>query len=448
MTFTYDNDGNLTQRADGTNTTTYGYDWANRRTSESFPSSRTNAYVYDRSSNLTSVTDPDGVVSYTYDAANRLASVTSPKPTSGTETITYDPTSTPSKVTVTYPGRGRCHGHRAQAGDDLRRGGQRPVDQDPQQLGDDAQEPHLRARHQRDRATSALVQSVTDEAGNLTTYTHGAADRLTQAKTVNGATAVEQWDYLFDAAGNRTRRTRTVGAGSPVATSYAYNTANELCWSVPGTTPGSCSCPTTTTCTATPAGGTTYSYDANGQRTTGATYDALGRLSAFGANSLGYLSPGNGELVSYGQHRVPEQHAGPQPPDPFQWQRDRHHPRRRWRADRPARRHGQQARALLRRSRVHHRDGRRRRQHPQPSLQLRPRRQPHDHRQRRHHEPPVRRRPPTQQHVPLRRSLLRPATATWTQQDPINQISSSRRPTVTPTSAGIRSTASILPVEG
>jgi RHS repeat-associated protein len=84
-----------------------------------------------------------------------------------------------------------------------------------------------------------------------------------------------------------------------VATSYAYNTANQLCWSVPGTTPGTCSCPTTTTCTATPAGGTTFSYDPNGQRTTGATYDALGRLSAFGANSLSYLSPGNGELVSY-----------------------------------------------------------------------------------------------------------------------------------------------------
>jgi hypothetical protein len=33
---------------------------------------------------------------------------------------------------------------------------------------------------------------------------------------------------------------------------------------------------------------------------TSCAYDALERLSALGANGLGYLSPGNGELVSYG----------------------------------------------------------------------------------------------------------------------------------------------------
>jgi RHS repeat-associated protein len=303
MTFTYDNDGNLTQRADGTNTTTYGYDWANRRTSESFPSSRTNVYVYDRSSNLTSITDPDGVVSYTYDPANRLASVTSPKPASGTDTITYaytDPAAStdPSKVTVTYPGAGGVTGIGLKQETTSDAAGNVLSTTILNSSGTPLKS-RTYVHTTSSTTTSSLVQSVADEASNVTTYTHGAADRVTQAKTVNGATAVEQWDYLFDAAGNRTRRTRTVGAGSPVATSYAYNTANQLCWSVPGTTPGICSCPTTTTCTATPGGGTTYSYDANGQRTTGATYDALGRLSAFGANSLSYLSPGNGELVSY-----------------------------------------------------------------------------------------------------------------------------------------------------
>ncbi len=309
MTFTYDNDGNVTQRADGTstttsNTTTYGYDWANRRTSESFPSSRTNAYVYDKASNLTSVTDPDGVVSYTYDPANRLASVTSPKPTSGTDTITYaytDPAGStdPSKVTVTYPGSGGVTGTGLKQETTSDAAGNVLSVKILNSSGTTLKS-RTYVHTTSSSSTSSLIQTVTDEAGNLTTYTHGAADRLTQAKTTNGATAVDQWDYLFDAAGNRTRRSHTVGAGSPVATSYAYNTANELCWSVPGTTPGTCSCPTPTTCTATPGGGTTYSYDANGQRTTGATYDALERLSALGASGLGYLSPGNGELVSYG----------------------------------------------------------------------------------------------------------------------------------------------------
>lgn len=42
-----------------------------------------------------------------------------------------------------------------------------------------------------------------------------------------------------------------------------------------------------------------YGYDNNGQRTTGATFDALERMTALGSDALGYLSPGNGELVSY-----------------------------------------------------------------------------------------------------------------------------------------------------
>jgi hypothetical protein len=46
------------------------------------------------------------------------------------------------------PGPRRCHRHRAEGGDDLRRGRQRSVDQDPQQFVDAAQDPHLRACHQ------------------------------------------------------------------------------------------------------------------------------------------------------------------------------------------------------------------------------------------------------------------------------------------------------------
>jgi RHS repeat-associated protein len=305
MTFTYDNNGNLTQRADSSsNTTTYGYDWANRRTSESLPSSRTNAYVYDRASNLTSVTDPDGTVGYTYDPANRLASITSPEPTSGTDTIIYaytDPAAStdPSKVTVTYPGSGGVTGTGLKQ-ETTSDGAGNVLSIKILNSSGTALKSRTYTHTTSSTSTSALIQSVTDEAGNLTAYTHGAADRLTQAKTTNGATAVEQWDYLYDPAGNRTRRTHTIGAGSPVATTYDYNAANEMCWSLPGTVSAICSCPTPTTCTATPGGGTTYTYDANGQRTTGATYDALQRLSTLGANSLSYLSPGNGELVSYG----------------------------------------------------------------------------------------------------------------------------------------------------
>ena len=48
--FTYDKNGNLTQRvAAGSGTTTYGYDKLNRRTSEAFPGGASTAYGYDKS---------------------------------------------------------------------------------------------------------------------------------------------------------------------------------------------------------------------------------------------------------------------------------------------------------------------------------------------------------------------------------------------------------------
>ncbi|MCW3003330.1 MAG: secreted protein [Conexibacter sp.] len=295
MSFTYDANGNVTQRVEGANTTTYGYDNLNRRTTEAFPGSRTNAYVYDRASNLKSVTDPDGVVSYTYDPANRLATITSPKPTSGTDTITYsytDPAAAtdPSKQTITFPGGLKKEATTDAAGNVLAI----KILNSSSTVVKSRSYTHDRSSS----ATSALVQSVTDDAGNVTTYTHGAADRLTKAKTMNGTSVVDQWDYLYDAAGNRTRRTYTSGTATPTATSYAYNTANELCWSIPGTTPGT---PTPSApCNTGATGATNYTYDNNGQRTTGATFDALERMTALGSDTLGYLSPGNGELVSYG----------------------------------------------------------------------------------------------------------------------------------------------------
>jgi RHS repeat-associated protein len=61
-------------------------------------------------------------------------------------------------------------------------------------------------------------------------------------------------------AGNRLTATKT-GASTQ---DYGYNNANQLCWS--GTTSGSNG---TTTCPATPAGDTAYTYDADGNQATG-----------------------------------------------------------------------------------------------------------------------------------------------------------------------------------
>ncbi|HEY4094045.1 MAG TPA: RHS repeat-associated core domain-containing protein [Baekduia sp.] len=284
MTFTYDANGNVTQRADSSgHTTTYGYDTLNRRTSETFPGSRTNTYVYDKASNLTSITDADGVTSYTYDDANRLASVTSPKPGGGTDAITYtytDPaTSTaPSAQTTSYPGGLQQVATSDAAGNIL---SIKILNSAGTVLKSRTYDHGLSAS-----ATSAMIQSVTDEAGATTSYTYGAADRLAEADTPSG-----DYFYVYDAAGNRLSW-HIAGPSGVHGPTFTYNAANELCWSYGG--------PSSNTCANPPAGATLFTYDAGGQRTNGATYDALQRLTAFGSDALSYLSPGNGELVSYG----------------------------------------------------------------------------------------------------------------------------------------------------
>lgn len=151
--------------------------------------------------------------SYTYDNANRLASVTSPKPGSGTSTISYtytDPVASidSSKVTIAFPGGLSQESTIDAAGNVI----------------------SVKVLHgttvlkQRDYSylqtiagtstVSALIQSMTDEAANTTSYAYGAADRLAEAARVNATTPVDDWLYTYDAASNRTLRRHPVGTGS------------------------------------------------------------------------------------------------------------------------------------------------------------------------------------------------------------------------------------------
>ena len=288
MNFSYDENGNVLSRSDDTgHSTTYAYDYANRRTAESFPSSRNNGYSYDRASNLKTLSDNDGAVNYTYDNGNRVKTVVSPKPTSGTSTITYDyadpaAASDPSTTTTTFPGGMKQVSTTDGAGNVvsvkvLNSGGTVLKKRD--------------YTYTSGTAVGSKVLTMADEAGNSTAYGYGAMDRLTSATTTGPNAGT--WGYTYDAAGNRTQRVRTVGS-TTTTTNYAYNNANQVCQSVTGASAGTCGTP--------PSGATTYSYDGAGQRTTSpsAAYDPLQRLTTLGGTALGYMSPGNGELVSYG----------------------------------------------------------------------------------------------------------------------------------------------------
>jgi RHS repeat-associated protein len=85
-------------------------------------------------------------------------------------------------------------------------------------------------------ADTALIQQVTDLAGNVTTYSYDALNRLERADTAGPH--AKTFAYTYDH--NSNRLTQTVDAGQP--TSYSYNDADQL----------------------TSAGGISYSYDGNG----------------------------------------------------------------------------------------------------------------------------------------------------------------------------------------
>jgi YD repeat-containing protein len=92
ITYTYDADGNVTQRVDNTGTYTFAYDALNRLTDKGTPSGADACsgsspagvtYTYDGASNLSTSCDALGTTNYYYDAGNRLTSQVEPGGTSG-----------------------------------------------------------------------------------------------------------------------------------------------------------------------------------------------------------------------------------------------------------------------------------------------------------------------------------------------------------------------------
>ena len=264
----------------------------------------------------------------------------------------------------------------------------------------------------------SLIHAVTDQAGQKTTYTYKDAavpedvGRLVKARTeTSGSVLVEQFSYTYDPAGNRL--TAVDQTGSTTTTTMAYNAANQLCWKYTGTSANACGSP--------PTGATSYGFDTaigHGNETSaGATsysYDARDRATGLAAPPP--LLPDNGELVSYGTTSYQNNLLGLS----RQIGTQHHHqlrPQPRRRPHQPTHQHRQTV-LPQRRARLHHRPDRHHRR-DRALLHLRPRRQRHQHRQRRHHRPQIRRRTPNRHPLPLRRPLLRPATARWTQQDPI-----------------------------
>jgi RHS repeat-associated protein len=101
VTYTYDDNGNLTQMYESANgTTSYTYDYRNRVTLKTFPDATTVSYTYDGDNNLTSKTDTGGTVSYAYNVVNLLSTVTEPG-SYVTQYTSYDGSG--NLLSMTYP---------------------------------------------------------------------------------------------------------------------------------------------------------------------------------------------------------------------------------------------------------------------------------------------------------------------------------------------------------
>ncbi len=149
------------------------------------------------------------------------------------------------------------------------------------------------------------TQKTGTSTDKKTVYGYDNLNRLCWASTASGAGSKcsvlptsapgeMTYSYTWDQASNlqdplhRRRRPARLEL-----TGYGYDAANELCWSTSGSF--------TTHACAPPSGATSYAHDNAGNRTTGGyTYDAFNRLEGTSSNALTYADISNNELVGDG----------------------------------------------------------------------------------------------------------------------------------------------------
>ncbi|MDQ1685800.1 MAG: hypothetical protein QOC82_2537 [Frankiaceae bacterium] len=329
ISYTYDNNGNLTSRLDNTGTTSWTYDVQNRPLTKSFPSSistTASTVTYDGVGNVATYTDAGtgtGQVAYTYDAANNLTKIAEPggtctAPTSKCITIGY--TNNNQRDLVTFPS-----GEQVLLCYDDGREKQVTAYRPGTAISSPGTCPTPSLTKIVERKYSYLMGTtdvdlrtkVTNQSGTDTFYGYDSSSRLCWVGTASfsscGSSTSRSFGYNYDNAGNITS---AINGGS--TTFFGYNNADELCWS--GSTNGSIiSGSSACTANAGPTGDTDYLYDGAGNTCwtasttsalntcssapTGATsysYNTKGQDTAIGSTSFTYADVGQKELVTIG----------------------------------------------------------------------------------------------------------------------------------------------------
>jgi RHS repeat-associated protein len=213
--YSYDADGNLTQRNDAAGTTQWTYDGFNQITQITQTGQPTLTYTYDAAGNLHTEAGPAGTITYTYTNANEIAGVNQSEdnanetfvfqngrpaiiyvPGNITETIGYDNAGRETSITAVRTNSNNTSTTlTSYSGSYATASG---VD-------------------------SAVLQSETNNlTGVTTTYGYDGVNRLTSANATG--TGANSYTYTYDKNGNRTQYSHN-GAYSAV---FGYNAANEL----------------------------------------------------------------------------------------------------------------------------------------------------------------------------------------------------------------------------
>ena len=299
VSYTYNKEGHVTQRVDGSGTTSYRYDDLGHLLSVSNTANgNTITYTYDLAGALASSTDGAGTTSYGYDNAHQLTSMTYPE---GSQTLTTvfannangqrtdvwleanaDHSTWKAHEHFGYDSSGRITTVLGQNGP---ASGPTTVENEticyaagvsPQSCGNPAP---AADRHD----VQSTYESV---SGETNTYSYDDHDRLTK-DVVTGGPNPRTYSYGYDAAGNRT--SSTVTGNNPSSQSLSFNDGNQIASSG-------------------------YRYDGAGNLTTSptrtATFNAAGQQTSATVNgattSYTYAGSNENELLS---ETIPNDHT-------------------------------------------------------------------------------------------------------------------------------------------
>jgi RHS repeat-associated protein len=278
VTFSYNNDGTVSQMIDGTGTTSYSYDDLGRLTSKTDGSSNTVTYGYDEAGKLNCMSYPNssnntcstsgagssappvGDVTYTYDTQERLASI-----------ISWVTTAPSTYLTLTYAYD--CAGYVYWVSTGTTSGtpciGTTPAPLAPPSATaavttlyeyTNGQETSI-ATSTANGATPLLGFTLAYNGDNLITssspqvnsttpasdaYTYDSSNRVSTGPIL-GSSGVDAYSYTPN---------NSLTADTTAFQSAAYSQNGELCWSLPGSSSNACG--------TVPSGATGYAYDASG----------------------------------------------------------------------------------------------------------------------------------------------------------------------------------------